>query len=286
MVTSLASPFPAAGNRGSVRAMLGGVDRADAARTVPAGLPPDVARDWVRLGEGGGQPAVFGSAAVSGLPEPVRLWLMHAIAEGAPLARSVELRMSGEIKLGRWSPFAGVERLSADGGFVWAATARPLGLPVRGFDRWTRGSGEMRWRLFGRVPVLRGSGADVTRSAAGRHAGELLLLLPTAALGPEVSWRSHDTHSAVATVQTGSDRHEVTVTVGPDGALTELVLQRWGPLGHGAYGPQPFGVTVHGELEVDGVRIPRRITAGWHYGTDRWPQGQFIRWTVEEARFG
>jgi hypothetical protein len=95
-----------------------------------------------------------------------------------------------------------------------------------------------------------------------------------------------DTHRAVATVRVGSGTQEVTVTVGPDGALTESVMQRWGPLGHGAYGMQPFGVTLHEELVVDGMRIPRRITAGWHYGTDRWPEGQFIRWTVEDARFG
>jgi hypothetical protein len=34
------------------------------------------------------------------------------------------------------------------------------------------------------------------------------------------------------------------------------------------------------------MRVPRRITAGYHYGTDRWAEGQFIRWTVEEIRFG
>jgi hypothetical protein len=63
------------------------------------------------------------------------------------------------------------------------------------------------------------------------------------------------------------------------------VIQRWGPLGHGAFGLQPFGVTLHGELEAGGMRIPRRITAGWHYGTDRWAEGQFIRWTVDRAAF-
>ncbi len=228
---------------------------------------------------------MFSAALVSELPEPVRRWLLHAIADGTLLVRSARLRMHGEIRLGRWAAFTAVQRLSVADGFVWAATARPFGLPVHGFDRWTRGTGETRWRLFGAVPVMSATGEDVTRSAAGRHAGEMLVALPSAALAPEVSWHPLDTHRALATVRVGSGTQEVTVTVGPDGALTESVMQRWGPLGHGAYGMQPFGVTLHEELVVDGMRIPRRITAGWHYGTARWPVGQFIRWTVDDARF-
>ncbi|HEV7211397.1 MAG TPA: DUF6544 family protein [Blastococcus sp.] len=254
--------------------------------SAPSGLTAEVARDWVALGRPApAGPAFRATADVGGLPEPVRRWLQHAIADGTPAVRGAELTMHGEIRLGRWAPFTAVQRLSVADGFVWAATARPLGLPVLGFDRWTRGTGEMRWRLLDTVPVMSAAGEDVTRSAAGRLAGELLVALPTAALAPEVTWRSHDGHSAVAVVRAADAQHEVTLTVGHDGSLTELVLQRWGPLGHGSYGAQPFGVTLHGELTVGGITVPRRITAGWHYGTDRWAAGQFIRWTVDDVRW-
>jgi hypothetical protein len=36
--------------------------------------------------------------------------------------------------------------------------------------------------------------------------------------------------------------------------------------------------------DVEGVTVPRRITAGWHHGTDRWPEGRFIRYTVDDVR--
>ncbi len=197
---------------------------------------------------------------------------------------AVELRTHGEIFLGRWAPFTAVQRLSVSGGFVWAATARPLRLPVRGFDRWTRGTGQMDWRLLGAVPLIRAAGEDVTRSAAGRHAGELLVALPTAALAPEVSWRPVDDERAVAVVGGAGGSHEVTVAVAADGALTEVVMRRWGPLGHGSFGERPFGAQLHGEVSAGGLRIPRRVTAGYDYGTERWARGQFIRWTVEDAR--
>jgi hypothetical protein len=252
---------------------------------LPRGLTTEVARDWTALDAATGPSAAFEVASVAGLPEPVRRWLRHAIAEGTPLARSVQLDMRGEIRIGRWAPFTAVQRMSVTDGFVWAATARPLGLPVVGFDRWTRETGAMRWRLFDAVPLISATGEDITRSAAGRHAGELLLHLPTAALSREVDWHGLDSDRAVAVVRVGGDSHGVTLRVGPDGALTELVMQRWGPLRRGSFGWQSFGATLSGEFQVGGLTIPRRVTAGWHYGTDGWPAGQFIRWSVDQVTY-
>jgi hypothetical protein len=39
------------------------------------------------------------------------------------------------------------------------------------------------------------------------------------------------------------------------------------------------------EVTFDGFTIPRTVTAGWHYGTDRWREGQFIRYTIDRARY-
>ncbi len=250
----------------------------------PDGLTPPVAEDWRALAAGAGTPEVFTAGMADDLPEPVRRWLTHSIAEGTPLARAVELRMHGEIFLGRWSPFTAVQRLSLTGGFVWAATARLLGLPIRGFDRWTRGSGEMRWRLFGVVPMASARGPDVTRSAAGRLAGELLVALPTVALAPEVQWRPLDDGRAVATVSAGPEAHDVTVEVGADGALTALGMRRWGPIARKTFAEQPFGATFDGDLASGGLRVPRQVTAGYGYGTDREATRRFIRWTVDDLR--
>ena len=64
-------------------------------------------------------------------------------------------------------------------GYIWAARCNLWGLPVTGYDRLTAGTGEMRWRLAGMIPVMSGSGRDVTRSAWGRLASEGVLLPTT-----------------------------------------------------------------------------------------------------------
>lgn len=193
----------------------------------PRGLTEDVRADWAVLARPTETPEPFDPASVGALPEPARRWLLHAIAPGIPLQTTVELRMHGQIRLGAWRSFTAIQHLTPGGGFVWAATARLLGLPVVGFDRYTRDTGQMRWRLLDVVPVMAAGGSDVTRSAAGRHAGELLLAAPAAALIPQVRWQDVDDRRVTAHVHVGPGSHAVTLTVAPDGALTELVMTRW-----------------------------------------------------------
>ena len=80
---------------------------------------------------------------------------------------------------GRLATSVARQVLAPPRGFVWAATARFIGIPVIGFDRLSSGSGQMRWRLGGLVPVVSATGPDVTRSAAGRLAGETVLVPTT-----------------------------------------------------------------------------------------------------------
>jgi hypothetical protein len=54
-------------------------------------------------------------------------------------------------------------------GFIWAVTTGLYGLPIYGFGRYSRSSGEMRHRLLDVVTVVSATGADITRSAAARH---------------------------------------------------------------------------------------------------------------------
>lgn len=217
------------------------------------------------------------------LPEPARRWLAHAVAAGTPRPRFVELGMRGEIRIGAWRPFVARQVVRPGAGFIWAATARICGVPISGSDRYWHGSGEMRWRLAGLLPVMSGSGPDITRSAAGRFAGECTAFVPTACIDAE--WAAAGPDTAAVTWSIDGQRESVVIRVGAAGNLEQVTMARWGNPDGRPYDRYPFGVTVEAERTVAGITIPDRLRAGWWSGTDRERAGEFFRARIESAEF-
>lgn len=252
------------------------------ARQVPAAARR-VREEWDRLSIGRTATEGFDPGMLAGLPEPARRWLGHAIAPGTPLWETVELRMEGQIRLGSWRPFSARQVLTPPSGFIWAARARVAGLPVTGYDRYSGATGEMRWRLLGVLPVLSASGPDVSRSAAGRLAGEAVLL-PT--VFRHADWTAGDEPDTTVMCWrlAGSDER-TTLRIGADGRLLDAVLQRWGNPGGAPYGRHPFGVAVEAEATFGGITLPSVLRAGWWWGTDRAAEGEFFRARITSATF-
>lgn len=248
---------------------------------------PNAARsvrdEWRRLSTSALDPPNFRPEMVASLPEPARRWLTHAIAPGTPLYGSVELTMRGEIRLGTWRPFTARQILRPPDGFIWAATARVAGLPVVGYDRFSAGTGEMRWRLLGLIPVMSARGSDVTRSAAGRLAAEGIWI-PTSF--HRAQWSAGPTpDAAIATWRMGGATEVVQLHVGDHGQLTGVLEQRWGNPNGEPFQRYPFGVTIEHERAVAGVTIPSVLRAGWWWGSERQQEGEFFRARVVDAVF-
>lgn len=269
----------------------------------PRHLPPRVRADWehleARTRAGAAGSVGSGAPDRSELPEAVRRWVAHATGGATALPSGARLSMHGEIKVGKWRPFTAQQILTPDG-FVWAARAGRLPMRISGFDRCTGGTGEMRWKVAGVVPVMSAANDDIHRSAAGRLAGELMLL-PGAAVGDHFAWSTRGgsatgdpghgdpghggQQSCTAVVTTGPFTHEVTVRIDPDGALRSVTLPRWGDPGGGGFSEHPFGVEMAGEQAIAGIRVPLSLRAGWWFGTLRWDEGEFFRATIDAMEF-
>jgi hypothetical protein len=222
--------------------------------------------------------AVFSSAELRGLPDPVRRYFRTAIAEATPLARCVRIRMHGRIKVGRWLPFSARQVLNPQLGFVWYARAAGI---IAGSDRYIDDAGAMNWRVAGLVTVAHGEGCDVSRSAAGRAAAEAIWV-PTALL-PRfgVIWSANDENHITARHQVGSTPVELNLTLDPGGRIRSIAFDRWGdPEQTGSWKWQTFGGEITGYRCFAGLTIPSAGRLGWHFGTDGWAAGEFFRYDI------
>jgi hypothetical protein len=227
-------------------------------------------------------PGGFGEQDLEGLPEPAQRYLRGAIRPGGTVAHSVSLTMRGRIKVGRWLPFRASQVLTPHRGFVWSARAAGV---ISGSDRYVDGAGAMRWRLGGLVTVVHGEGPDVSRSAAGRAAAEAIWV-PTALL-PRcgVRWDSQGPDSATLHYELDGLDVSVTYELDREGRITSLVLDRWGdPDGTGVWGWHRFGGEIRTHRTFGDALIPETGRVGWHFGTERWPEGAFFEFAITGAR--
>jgi hypothetical protein len=249
------------------------------------GLPSHIADDWVRLRDTARPARRFDPDDLERLPEPVRRWLTQAIEPGALLCNQIELEMRGEIRIGRWMPFTATQVLAPPDGFIWAARAHVGPLSMVGFDRYTSGVGEMRWSIAGRIPMIRSSGRDITRSALGRLAGEASLN-PACALAPWMLWTPVDDHCARYTMTDGSDTTPVTVHVDHSGRLTGVHFERWGKPNRHGYRFRQFGVHLDGTMAAGGLSFPQSIDAGWDWDGAGTSINEFFRAEITAVRVG
>lgn len=229
--------------------------------------------------------AGIGGPGAAWIPDTARRYLDHAVAKNAPSARTVRLRMHGEIKLKTWRSFGADETLTWDREMIWRARTFMNGLPISGFDRVAPGVGEQRWKLLGLFPVMTSSGSDVARSGAGRVAGEVVWL-PTILRDGAFTWSAPDASHARVSLMALGERADLSLAVASDGRLESVGYKRWGNPDGGLFHYETFGGVMEAESTFQGCTIPTRMRMGWYFGTDRFErEGEFIRITVDEAHY-
>ena len=229
-------------------------------------------------------PGGFTPAEVADVDEPVRRYFTAAIAPGTRLARTARLRITGTIRFGnRWVPYRAVEQLAPLHGYRWPA-AVAWGL-LRGSDTYVDGDARMEWKLLGLVPVIRTHGSDVSRSAAGRAAAEAVWV-PTALLPRYgVRWHAESDEHLVADLPVGGQRVIVHLGIDPDAHVRSVHLDRWTDAdGTGRFGWHPFGFdATASHTFMCGLTVPSQGIGGWFHDTDRWGEGQFMRYAIRDV---
>jgi hypothetical protein len=216
-------------------------------------------------------------------PEVIR-YLQHAgFRDRVMLPREVDLTMHGEIKLKQqWLPFEAKQWLDPHRGFQWDATIHKGRFAIKGFDRYCDGSGEMRWRMGGIIPLVHEDSPDISQSARGRLISEAIW--SPGALHPalEVDWSKTEDNWLQAQWQVDGNPAELRIKTNATGEVLQVKTMRWGNPDETTWRYILFGGIATDEKTFEGITIPTKISAGWWFGTDRFAEeGEFIRVTID-----
>lgn len=251
-----------------------------------------VARTWLDLSrKATPSAAIFDPSMVEGLPEPAQRFFLFTISPGSPLPTVSEIRMCGEIGLGKkddpkYQPMRAHQILAPPHGLVWKLRAGRGLTHISGSDGFDGNTSWVRFWLLDTLPIVRvGGSPDHARAAFGRVVAEAVFWSP-AALLPQmgVGWEAAGADIARATVAYHGMTQTVDVTVAGDGRPIMVVIPRWSNANpEKTYRLQPFGGYLSGFRQFDGYTLPTRVEGGNFIGTaDYFP---FYKARVEDLRF-
>lgn len=217
----------------------------------------------------------FDPASVAHLPEVARRYFHHSIAPGTPLFTVAMLEMEGTFLLGdkdgpkRYAMTAR-EVIRQPDEFVWLPRLTSGPIVVTGSDGLAAGRASTRFFIAGTMPVAEiGSSPDMVRSAGFRGAAEAAMWLPSTLL-PQAgaTWKEAGPDQARVTVQGGGHPVTLLLTLDADGAVREVVGERWSNANSDkVFRLQPFGGTVQADRRFGGFTIPSDVAMGNHFGT-------------------
>ena len=87
-----------------------------------------------------------------------------------------------------------------------------------------------------------------------------------------MSWSEHDAEHPEVSVHAHGEDSRLELVTGPEGALREIRLARWGNPGGGPAHYEDFGGIVEEEGTFDGVTVPTRVRIGWYFGSPRFEE--------------
>ncbi len=229
----------------------------------------------------------FDARATVLLPSPASRYLRHAIRDGAPLARTVDLHVLGEIRAkpdGDWFRYEASERICPERGFLWTARMEALRrISADGGDYLCDGEAATDFFLGGLIPLAGARGGEYQRSASGRLLIESIWLPSSFVAERGAEWEPGDEHRVSVRLPEQAAASSLNMTVAESGALIDVsVMRHQGGEGRN-FGLMPFGLRVEAEDWFGDYRLPSQVVAIWGYGTDA--AEEFMRIKVEGARF-
>ncbi|ABO35131.1 hypothetical protein MmarC5_0821 [Methanococcus maripaludis C5] len=221
------------------------------------------------------------------IPPVVKKFIKNSIKNGTKIPDTVILDIEGKMRTkidetAHWNDIYSKEILSKEG-FVWKAQLKSGPVTLKGADYYFKNNSEINFALYGLIPVVKESNNDITKSARGRLAIELIVWNPWAIIPDKnTKFKEVDFETFSVSFEIDGEPVKVNLKVNENGSLKEVYMNRWNKLENGSYGYIPFGGTVSDHLEKDGLKIAKTLNVGWNYGNDDYIETFYFNVTAAE----
>lgn len=216
---------------------------------------------------------------ISNLPEPVQRYLNYTGFVGVTqsdvtevLWADTKIRFSPDKK---WMPLSTQQYNFSHASARLAYMHARMGgvIPFEGRDRYQNGSGHMYGKLAKTITVFNNRSQEIALGGAVVLLAEALLE-PTIALQKYITWESVDFNTARATLRNGNLGISGRFYFNDIGEYIRFESDdRPYEVSKGNYETKLFSITLGEYREVDGYKIPSRVSATWHL-----EDGDFTYW--------
>lgn len=203
---------------------------------------------------------------ISGLPQAVQRWLLHAGVVGKETPNKLIISERGMLRTQpdqRWMRFKATQHFSIDPpGFVWQAsiTAAP-GIEIGGQDTYREGRGKMVIKPLYLLNASDGSGKEIDQGTLVRYLAEMAWF-PQCAVSPYLRWQRINENEAQVTMEYKGVIASGVYSFSTEGDVTGFKAKRYGNFG-GIYKKENWSVETTGYSTFNGVRIGNKSDVTW-----------------------
>ncbi|MBA2853526.1 hypothetical protein HNP89_001502 [Methanococcus maripaludis] len=214
-------------------------------------------------------------------------FINNSIKNGTKIPKTAILDIEGKMRTkidetAPWNDISSKEILSKNG-FVWKAELKSGPLILKGADYYFENNSEINFALYGLIPVVKESNKDITKSASGRLAIELIVWNPwTVFMDKNTEFKDVDSETFSVSFEIDGEPVTVYLKIDDEGNLKEVYMNRWNKLENDSYEYIPFGGTISDQLEQNGLKIAKTLNVGWNYGSREYVQTFYFNVTAAE----
>jgi len=213
---------------------------------------------------------------VAKLPPPVKRYLQNCGVVGNPRIHNMRVVFSGKMRSKKmdWFDFTSVQyNFFDEPARYFYMKARMYGIQVPGYHKYHDAQASMDIRFAGLFPIVKKSGADMTKAETVTLFNDMCLLAPASLIDKRIEWTAIDSSKAHATFTNHGISISAILYFDEQGMLKDFESNDRYDVNEGKQ--FPFFTPCRNYQTKNGYRIMHEGDAIWQYPEGKFTYGKF-----------